>query len=128
MKKHLSWIVVASVVALAGLAVFLAPPASAEIVPLRSGSVVSAVDSGPYSFIEAVDAAGKNFWIITTVCTVGEKGKVAVLAGAHYDKIKSEHLGKVIEDVYTSQLLRVGDLEIPGFAAHGLPAGCVTLR
>jgi hypothetical protein len=98
----------------------------AMILPLRSGTVVSKMDSGAFTYIKAVDDAGKEFWILTSICTVGEKGKIAVLAGTHYDKLKTEHQG-LIEDVYTAQLLKIGNLEVTGFGAHGLPAGCVML-
>jgi hypothetical protein len=99
----------------------------AAIVPLRSGTVVSKMDAGTFTYIKAVDDAGKEFWVLTSICTVGEKGKIAILAGTHYDRLKTEHQG-TIEDVYTAQLLKIGDLEVTGFGAHGLPAGCVQLE
>ena len=102
--------------------------AAAEIIPLRSGTVVSKADAGAMTFIKAADAAGKEFWILTSICTIGESGKIDVLAGAHYDKLKSTQLDSVLEDVYVAQLLRVGDLEVRGFGAHGLPDGCVMLK
>jgi len=107
-------------------AVILAAGAQAAILPLRSGTVVSKMDDGIFTYIKAVDDAGKEFWILTSICTVGEKGKIAVLAGTHYDKLKTELKG-IFEDVYTAQLLKIGDLEVTGFGAHGLPAGCVML-
>ena len=108
--------------------VFPAARAAAEIIPLRSGTVVSKSDAGVQTFIKAVDAAGKEFWILTSICTIGEKGKIDVLAGAHYDKLKSDVLGTVIEDVYVAQLLRIGEMQVTGFGAHGLPDGCVMLK
>ena len=115
------------VLAVFGVA-FLVPQAEAGLVPLRSGTVVSKADAGTYTFIKAVDDAGKEFWILTSICTIGEQGRIEVLAGAHYDKLKSEHLDAVLEDVYTAQLLRIGDQEVTGFGAHGLPTGCVLLK
>ena len=108
--------------------VSLPPRAEAGILPLRSGTVISKTNAGAFTYIKAVDGAGKEFWILTSICTVGEKGRIDILAGAHYDQIKSEHLNTVLDDVYTAELLKIGDLEVTGFGAHGLPAGCVTLR
>lgn len=106
----------------------LAPRAEAGIIPLRSGTVVEKIDTDFLSYIKAVDTEGKEFWIMTTICTIGTKGQIDILAGAHYDQIKSEHLKTVLYDVYTAQLIKIGDLEIKGFDAHGLPAGCVMLK
>jgi hypothetical protein len=106
----------------------LAPPSRAGLLPLRSGTVVSKKDAGVYTYIKAVDDAGKEFWILTSICTVGEKGKIAVMAGAHYDKIRSEHLDATLDDVYTADLLMIGDQEVTGFGAHGLPSGCAVLH
>ena len=128
MIKRMAAVALATGVILAFAALVFAPRAGAGIVPLRSGTVISKTDAGVYTYIKAVDAAGKEFWVLTSICTVGEKGKIAVLAGAHYDKVKSDHLGVVLEDVYTAQLLKIGELEVTGFGAHGLPQGCVTLR
>jgi len=109
------------------LALFAAT-ASAEIVPLRSGTVISKADTGVFSYIKAVDDQGKEFWVLTSICTIGEKGRIAVLAGAHYDQVRLQEPDMVLKDVYTAQLMKVGDVEVPGFGAHGLPKGCVTLR
>lgn len=106
----------------------LAPRAEAGLLPLRTGTVVSKTDSGAFTFIKAVDEAGKEFWILTSICTIGEKGNIEVLAGAHYDKLKSDQLNTILDDVYTAQLLKIGDREVSGFGAHGLPAGCVMLE
>jgi len=109
-------------------ALFLAPRMEAGIIPLRSGTVVSKLDTGALSYLKAVDDAGKPFWIVTTLCTIGEKGRVDVLTGTRYDKVASDHLGSVLEDVYTAELLKIGDLEVKGFGSPGLPDGCVVLR
>jgi hypothetical protein len=106
----------------------LAPRSSAGLLPLRSGTVIAKKDAGVYTYIKAVDDAGKEFWILTSICTVGENGKIAVMAGAHYDKIKSEHLDATLEDVYTADLLMIGGQEVTGFGAHGLPSGCMVLH
>lgn len=127
MKKHAAVLVLATFV-FTLIAAMCASAAHAEILPLRSGTVVSKSDAGAFTYIKAVDDAGKEFWILTSICTVGEKGRIHVMAGAHYDKIKTEHLGTVLEDVYTAQLIKVGDLEVTGFGAHGLPPGCVMLK
>ena len=109
-------------------ALLLAPRTEAGIVPLRSGTVVSKVETGALSYIKAVDDAEEPFWILTSLCTIGENGRIDVLAGTRYDKVASDHLGSVLEDVYTAELLKIGDLEVKGFGAFGLPAGCVMLR
>ena len=128
MKNRIALAVLVSVTLFAIGVLFHAPRASAGLIPLRSGTVVSKADAGVLTYIKAVDAAGKEFWILTSICTIGEQGKIDVLAGAHYDKLKSEQLNTVLEDVYTAQLLRIGGLEVTGFGAHGLPAGCVLLK
>jgi hypothetical protein len=51
-----------------------------------------------------------------------------VLTGTHYERVASDHLDAVLEDVYTAELLKIGDLEVKGFGSPGLPAGCVVLR
>ena len=102
--------------------------APAAIIPLRSGTVLSKSDAGGFTYIKAVDDAGKKFWVLTTLCIVGEQGKIAVLTGTHYEKVISDHLEVTLEDVYTAQLLKIGDVEVVGFGAHGLPAGCVVLQ
>jgi hypothetical protein len=109
-------------------ALLLAPRTEAGIIPLRSGTVVSKVDTGALSYLKAVDDEGRPFWIVTTLCTIGEKGRVDVLTGTRYDKVASDHLGSVLEDVYTAELLKIGDLEVKGFGSPGLPDGCVMLR
>lgn len=109
------------------VAVAFAATAEAAIVPLRSGSVVSKTDSDVFAFIKAVDDAGKQFWVITSICTIGEKGKIAVLSGTHYDKVKSEQHG-VLEDVYVGDQVKIGDVQVVGFGAHGLPSGCVLME
>lgn len=101
---------------------------AAGIIPLRSGTVVAKTDAGAMTYLKAVDEDGNTFWVVTSICTVGEKGKIDVLTGTHYEKIKSVDLDRVIEDVYTAQLLMIGDQEVTGFGAHGLPAGCVLLK
>jgi hypothetical protein len=101
--------------------------AQAAIVPLRSGTAVSRTDAGVFMFIKAVDAAGKEFWVLTSICTIGEKGRIAVLAGTHHDKLKTDLHG-VIEDVYIGEQVKIGDAEVVGFGAHGLPNGCVMME
>lgn len=103
-------------------------PAPAKVVPLRTGEVVSTKDAKAYTYIKAVDGEGKEFWVLTAICVVGEGGQIEVIAGTHYDEIKSENLDTVFKDVYTAQLIRVNGKEINGFGGHDLPAGCVTLR
>ncbi|HEY5998532.1 MAG TPA: hypothetical protein VI078_04425 [bacterium] len=120
--------VLASLLVLALAVLFLAPGVQATIVPMRAGTVVSTTRSGIFTYIKAVDAEGKTFWVLTSLCTVGEGGKIEVLSGTRHDKVKSEHLGMVLEDLYAAQLLKIGDLEVEGLGAHALPEGCVTLR
>jgi hypothetical protein len=100
---------------------------SAKIIPLRSGSMSEKKDAGIYSYIKAIDQADKEFWIVTTTCIIGKGGKVEVLVGEHHDKIKSEVLGEVFQDVYVAQLLRINNLEVEGLSAHGVPEGCISL-
>jgi hypothetical protein len=109
-------------------ALLLAPRAEAGTTPLRSGTVVSKVDTGGVSYLKAVDDAGAPFWILTSLCTIGESGRVDVLTGTRYERVASDHLDAVLEDVYTAELLKIDDLEVKGFGSPGLPAGCVVLR
>ena len=127
MAKRTACITVA-VLAVLAIGFGLLLPAEAKIVPLRSGKVVSTHDTKASTFIEAVDPEGKTFWVLASICVVGQGGTVDVLAGAHYDEVKSEDLGKTIKDVYTAQLLQINGQEIKGLGAHGLPAGCVTVN
>jgi len=127
MKQRIS-LAVPVFLAFFAAALLLAPRTEAGIIPLRSGTVVSKVDTGALSYIKAVDDAGKPFWILTSLCTIGENGRIDVLTGTHYDKVASDHLSTVLEDVYTAELLKIGDLEIKGLGALGLPAGCVMLK
>ena len=121
-------ITVVSFVLLAVIAAMVfASGVQAAILPLRSGTVVSKTDAGVFTYIKAIDDAGKEFWVLTSICTIGEKGKIAVLAGTHYDKLKTDHQG-IIEDVYTGDQVKIGDIEVIGFGAHRLPAGCVMLE
>jgi hypothetical protein len=115
-----------ALLAIIAVAVF-ASGAQAAILPLRSGTVVSKTDAGQFTYIKAIDDAGKEFWVLTSICTIGEKGKIAVLAGTHYDKLKTDHHG-IIQDVYTGDQVKIGEVEVVGFGAHGLPAGCVMLE
>ena len=101
--------------------------AQSAILPLRSGTVVSKQDSGVFTTIKAIDNAGKTFYVLTSICTIGEKGTIAVLSGTHYDKLKTESHG-IIEDIYVGEQVKIGDLEVVGFGAHRLPEGCVMLE
>ena len=89
--------------------------------------MVSKKDSGVFTTVKAIDDAGKTFYVLTSICTIGEKGTVAVLSGTHYDKLKTESFG-IIEDIYVGEQVKIGDLEVVGFGAHGLPQGCVMLE
>lgn len=112
----------------------LAPPLAAaeerpaDAPPLRSGTILSKVDADVFTYFKAVDAAGKEFWVITSICTIGEKGTIEVLSGGHYKKVRSRHLDADLEDVYTALLLRIAGQEVTGFGAHGLPESCVILE
>lgn len=108
----------------------LAGPAivGADMVPLREGTVVSTTETETVSYVLAKDASGKEFWVLTTQCIIADGAKIEVLAGGRYDNIKIEKLGKVVEDVYTAQLIRVAGKEIKGFGTHALPSGCINLR
>ena len=101
--------------------------AQSAILPLRSGTVVSKKDTGIFTTIKATDSAGKTFYVLTSICTIGEKGTIAVLSGTHYAKLKTESYG-VIEDIYVGEQVKIGDLEVVGFGAHGLPQGCVMME
>ena len=92
MKQRIS-LAVPVFLAFFAAALLLAPRTEAGIIPLRSGTVVSKVDTGALSYIKAVDDAGKPFWILTSLCTIGENGRIDVLAGTRYDKVASDHLG-----------------------------------
>ena len=95
---------------------------------LREGTVVSTRDVGAVTFILAQDDEEKSFWVMTNLCTVGEGGRVEVLEGTHYPKIRSEDFGRTLNDVYTAQLVRINGREVKGFGNEKLPANCVDLR
>ena len=65
---------------------------------------------------------------MTATCTVGKGGEIQVLSGYHFDRIRSEALGKTMDDVYSAYLIRVNGQVIRGLSAHGLPRGCVDLE
>lgn len=102
-------------------------PAGAEIVPLRSGKVVSSEKAKAFSYIKAVDKSGEEFWVLTAICTVSKGGEIEVLSGTRYDEVRSESPDFTFKDVYSAHLIRVNGEEIRGFGAHGLPDGCITL-
>ena len=101
---------------------------TAESDPLRSGKVLSTKSVNAITYIRARDEAGKDFWIMTATCTVGKGGKIEVISGFHFDRIRSETLGKTMKDVYSAYLIRVNGQVIKGLSAHGLPRGCVDLE
>ena len=96
--------------------------------PLREGVVVETHDIGAVTFILAQDDENRNFWVITNICTVGMGGKIKVLRGTHYSRIRSEDLGRTLNDAYSAQLILINGREIKGFDNEGLPANCVDLR
>lgn len=100
----------------------------AEKAPLRSGKVLSTQSASAITYIQARDEAGKEFWIMTATCTVGKGGEIQVLSGYHFDRIRSEALGKTMNDVYSAYLIKVNGQVIRGLSAHGLPRGCVDLE
>ena len=107
------------------LVMTLSVAAFATLIPLRSGTVVSRVDAGAVSYIKAMDGKEQTFWVVTSICTVGEGGKIEVLAGAHYEKLRNDSIDQTFEDVYTAQLIRINGQDVKGFGAHGLPEGCI---
>jgi hypothetical protein len=96
--------------------------------PLRQGEVVSTHDIGAVTFILARDDEDRNFWVMTNICTIGTGGKIEVLRGTHYSRIRSEDLGRTLNDVYSAQLILINGREVKGFGGEGLPANCVDLR
>jgi len=96
--------------------------------PLRGGVVVETHDIGAVTFILAQDDENRNFWVMTNVCTVGKGGRIEVLRGTHYSRIRSEDLGRTLNDVYSAQLVLINGREVKGFGSEGLPANCVDLR
>ena len=114
-----------------GVLLFVAAACSetkVEIEAMREGTVVSTRDVGAVTFILAQDDEEKSFWVMTNLCTVGEGGRVEVLEGTHYPKIRSEDLGRTLNDVYTAQLVRINGREVKGFGNEDLPANCLDLR
>jgi len=95
--------------------------------PLRSGTVLTKMDVGNFTFIKAVDDAGKQFWVLVSICTIGAGGKIDVLAGTRYERMRTNDQ-VVMEDVYVGGLVRIGDVEVTGFGAHKLPDGCVVMQ
>jgi hypothetical protein len=101
--------------------------AFATMLPLRGGTVLASTKTPIATYIQAKDDQGKEFWIVTAACTVGQGGKVDVMVGSHYDRIESKTLNKVLDDAYIAQVIRVQGEELKGFSAHGLPEGCIDL-
>jgi hypothetical protein len=95
--------------------------------PLRSGTVITKMDVGDYTFIKAIDDADKEFWVLITICTIGARGKIDVLAGTRYSKMQTKEQ-VIMEDVYLGQLVRIGDVEVTGFGPDKLPDGCVLME
>lgn len=98
-----------------------------EMQPLRSGTVVTKMDLGNFSYIKAVDGEGKEFWVLLSICTIGAGGKIDVLAGARHDKVLTQDQ-VVMEDVYVGERVRIGDVVVTGFGPHKLPDGCVLME
>lgn len=109
----------------------LAVPLSAEasLVPLRAGTVVSASENGAWTLVQARDEGGKAFWVYIGVCAVGEGGKIEVLQGRRYDKLKSTFGGadKILKDAYVADLVRINGKDVRSISAHGMPEGCLLL-
>jgi hypothetical protein len=101
--------------------------AHAATEPLRSGTVISKMDVGVFTFIKAVDGAGKEFWVLTSICTIGAQGKIDVLAGTRHNRMQTKDQ-VVMEDVYLGERVRIGDVEVTGYGPHRLPDGCVVME
>lgn len=110
------------------VAIATVPVEAATGEPMRSGKVLSAVHEGVWTLIQAEDDQGKEFWVWTTPCVIGEGGRVEVLTGSHHEKIKSEKFDRVFEDCYIAWTLRINGKELQGMRAHGMPEGCVVVR
>jgi len=57
------------------------------------------MDVEDFTYIKAVDSAGKEFWVLLSICTIGAKGKIDVLAGTRHNKMQTKDL-VIMEDVY----------------------------
>ena len=101
--------------------------AGAASQPLRSGTVVTKMDVGDFTYVKAVDGAGKEFWVLINICTIGAGGRIDVLAGTRYERMRTKDQ-VVMEDVYAGERVRIGDVEVTGFGSHGLPDGCVVME
>jgi len=99
-----------------------------DVDALRAGEVVSTRDIGAVTFVLAKDNEGRSFWVMTNLCTIGEGGRIEVLEGTRYPKIRSEDLGRTLNDVYSARLIRIDGRKIKGFGNEDLPANCIDLR
>lgn len=123
-QRTLTAVAVTLLVAMAALS---AAEARTETQPLRSGTVVTKMDLGNFSYIKAVDGEGKEFWVLLSICTIGAGGKIDVLAGDRHDKVRTQDQ-VVMEDVYIGERVRIGDVVVTGFGPHKLPDGCVLME
>jgi hypothetical protein len=78
--------------------------------------------------IHAKDEAGKDFWVWSGTCVIGEGGKIEVLAGDHFDKMESKVLKRSMQDCYVATRIRANGKEVNAMPAHGLPDGCIVVR
>lgn len=108
-------------------AVLFAGVAQAATPSLRSGTVLTKMDVEEFTFIKAVDNAGKEFWVLISICTIGAQGKIEVLAGTRHNKMQTKDQ-VVMEDVYIGERVRIGDVDVTGFGPHKLPDGCVVME
>ncbi|UCG39032.1 MAG: hypothetical protein JSV00_02000 [bacterium] len=101
---------------------------AADVSPLRSGRVLAVEKAQAYMYIQARDAEGREFWVATTTCFVTEDSVLEVLVAEHFDRVRSDLLGRDLSDFYSARLIRINGTEVKGFDAHGLPPGCLDLR
>lgn len=95
--------------------------------PLRSGTVITKMDVEDFTYIKAVDAEGKQFWVLVSICTIGAGGKIEVLSGTRQSRMQTKDQ-VIMEDVYLGERVRIGDAEVTGYGPGKLPDGCVLME
>lgn len=92
---------------------------------VRTGRIEAVSQAGPFTFLEARDAAGGEFLVVTTECRARQGEAVVVEQGARYEDVEVGHLGRRFAEFYVARRLRIGERSVEGLASDSLPEGCL---
>jgi len=92
---------------------------------MRAGQISAVSQAGPFTFLEARDARGDEFLVVTTECRAHPGEAVVLEQGARYPDVEVRHLGRTVAEFYVARRLRIGERAVEGFSSDALPEGCV---